>query len=154
MMSHRNKVLARSRRNLATGCRVFEGAVTPGTGRPRMTINGRERDPRTWVYEDEHGRRLDPWIRMRSTCGDARCVAPDHLSIPGDGVDPSEYTTLGCPTCPNTVSVLAAISRGAYCSGGTRPHAANAMKVVSKETLCASLPDAEASEDHGTGVAV
>ncbi len=153
-MSYRKRVLARSRRDLSTGCRIFEGAVTPGTGRPRMTINGRERDPRTWVYEDEHGLRLDPWIRMRSTCGDSRCVAPDHLSIPGDGLDPSDYTQLSCPTCPNTVAILAAISRGAYCSGGSRPHAAAAMKAVSSDTLYASLTDAEASEGNGTGVAL
>ncbi len=129
-MSHRRKVLARSRRNDDTGCRIFEGAVTPVTGRPRMTINGRERDPRTWVYEDEHGLRLDPWVRMRSTCGDARCVAADHLSIPGDGQSPEDYTTLACPTCPNIISILARISRCAWCSGGSRPHAATAMRVV------------------------
>ncbi len=154
MMSHRQKVLARSRRNLGTGCRMFEGAVTPGTGRPRMTINGRERDPRTWVYEDEHGLPLDPWVRMRSTCGDARCVAPEHLSIPGDGQSPEDYTTFACPACPNTVSILSVISRGAFCSGGNRSHAATAMKVVLSEPLCASLPDSEPSKGNGTGVAI
>jgi len=153
-MSHSQKVLARSRRNLDTGCCIFEGAVTPGTGRPRMTINGRERDPRTWVYEDEHGVRLDPWVRMRSSCGDSRCVAPDHLSIPGDGRSPEDFTRLACPACPNAVSVLSILSKGAWCQGGSRPHPATAMRPVSNDVLHGSVPVRSAAGSLGYGEAV
>jgi hypothetical protein len=109
------RIFGRTRRD--GSCRIWQGAVN-GAGRPRIVVDGREADPRRYVYADVYGTALPKGARLRSLCGRDLCVSRHCVSTPADGRSPEDFAFLACDACGNSVGVLRAVYSDAWCTGG------------------------------------
>lgn len=73
------RVARLSRRDLDTGCRIWQAGLT-SDGTPRLTLRHAHSDARRAVYEAAHETRLPSRTRMTTTCGNPLCVATAHVT--------------------------------------------------------------------------
>lgn len=60
------------------GCWIWTGGLGQ-YGQPSMQVDYRTRSVRRLVWELTHGAQPDPKLVMSTTCGESKCVRPDHL---------------------------------------------------------------------------
>lgn len=70
---------AHSIRESETGCWLWTGPMANGKY-PVLSVKDRGRSARHLAYELRHGQ-LERATRLRSSCGNLRCVNPEHLSL-------------------------------------------------------------------------
>lgn len=58
-------------------CWVWTAAMSHGN--PVMSVKGRSRQARRFIYSQHH--ELGNSEKLFDTCGDKRCVNPDHLTV-------------------------------------------------------------------------
>lgn len=125
------------------GCSLWTGALT-SSGAPRLEVDGedgraRQVDARRVILEYTEGRALPAYVRLENRCGRV-CLNEAHIRVRGE----DELMELRC-ACGQTVRVLKALYRGAWCEGpACAPHPVRPM-TVNPDALCASVSAAYGS---------